>query len=465
MTRRLADVLERAPTTPATTPATTLRRALASLVTAACVVASTLSVGASAPAAGAAPERTFRVAPLGLGADLPNPLRGQYRWLGAEPTPATVTSNDVYYRDQVYWGRIEPADDAWDFSLIEAGLAQAASRGGKFGFRVMAYCPGCWMESRTDLPPVTPPFVPRQPDGHVPDWSSAAFIGQWQELMAELGRRYGDDPRLGYVDVGGYGSYGEWHVDTGRPISDAGGLAIVKAVTTAFPAKHVLLNTMTPVPFTLKALRANRNLGLRTDSLGCPDMYSTVPADARLQDVWRTRPFFSEWCTRADPVLGAEQARRFHVSTLSSGNMPWQVESLTARQRAAYARALATAGYRIRLRSVTLPDAFAAGSRITVRTSWVNQGTAPTYDAWRVDLTFVRAATGRTVTRSLGQPLGGLVGSDRSTARVRTSGLARGRYDVLLSVVDPAGYSAPMHLANAGRSPTGAYRVGTVRVR
>jgi hypothetical protein len=100
-----------------------------------------------------------------------------------------------------------------------------------------------------------------------------------------------------------------------------------------------------------------------------------------------------------------------------------------------------------------------------VRTSWVNQGSAPTYDRWRVELGFVRTSTGRTVTRSLGQPLHGLVGSGRSTARLRTSGLARGRYDVVLRVVDPAGYSAPMHLANAGRTSLGGYRVGSVRVR
>ena len=447
-----------------TTLTTRLRRALASATAASCAVAAALCVGTASPAL-AAPERTYKVAPLGLGADLPNPLRGQYRWLGAEPNPATVTSNDVYYRDQVYWGRIEPADNAWDFSLIDAGLADAASRGGKFGFRVMAYCPGCWMGSRADLPPVTPPFVLRQAGGDVPDWGSAEFLAQWRELMAELGRRYGHDPRLGYVDVGGYGSYGEWHVDTGRPITDAAGLAVVEAVTRAFPAKHVLLNTMPSVPFTLAALEASPNLGLRTDSLGCPDMYSMVATDARLQDVWHTRPFFSEWCTRADPVLGAQQVQRFHVSTLSSGNMPWQVESLTAQQRAAYDRALATAGYRIRLRSVTLPHAFRAGSRITVRTSWVNQGSAPPYDRWRVELGFVHTSTGRTVTRSLGQPLHGLVGSSRRTARLRTTGLGRGRYDVVLRVVDPTGYSAPMHLANVGRSSLGGYRVGSVRVR
>ena len=429
---------------------------------AAVVAAVTLSASPS-PARPPVSERTFPLAPLGAGADLPNPLRGQYRWLGSEPTPSTVTSNDVYYRDQVYWGRIEKADNAWDFSLIDAGLADAGARGGKFGFRVMAYCPGCWMHSRPDLPAVTPSFVPLQVGTDVPDWSSPAFLAQWQELMAELGRRYGNDPRLGYVDVGGYGAYGEWHVFEGEPVAEARGLAIVNAVADAFPAKHVLINTMTSPDFTLKALAAHPNLGIRTDSLGCPDMYSMVAVDRRLQKVWRTRPFFSEWCTRADPVLGAEQVRRFHVSTLSSGNMPWDHAALTAGQRSAYATALATAGYRIRLRSLTLPRSVDADDRFSVRTSWVNQGSAPTYDRWDVRLTFAR--NGRATTVSLGQQLRGVLDSSRRRATVSVPDLKRGRYDVLVSVVDPTGYSSPMYLANAGRIADGAYRVGSVSVR
>jgi hypothetical protein len=430
--------------------------------TAALVVALTL---AASPSTGRPPvsERTFALAPAGAAADLPNPLRGQYRWFGTEPTPSTVTSNDVYYRDQVYWGRIEKADNAWDFSLIDAGLADAGARGGKFGFRVMAYCPGCWMNYRADFPAVTPPFVPLQPGTDVPDWNSPAFLAQWQELMTELGRRYGDDPRLGYVDVGGYGSYGEWHVGDGARITDANGLAVVKAVTNAFPTKHVLINTMTPVEFTLAALKANPNLGMRTDSLGCPDMYSMVAVDKRLQKVWRTRPFFSEWCTRADPVLGAQQVRRFHVSTLSSGNMPWDHASLDARQRSAYATALATAGYRLRLRSLTLPRSIDAGDRIAVRTSWVNQGSAPTYDRWDVRLTFARNGTATTV--SLGEQLRGVIDSSRRRTRVAVPDLRKGRYDLSVSVVDPTGYSAPMYLANAGRTSSGSYRVGSVSVR
>lgn len=443
-------------------------RAFATLVALACLAAAVL--GASSAAAQSAPsapsgkraQKTFALAPAGVGVDLPNPLRGQYRWFGTDPTPSTVTSNDVYYRDQVYWGRIEPSDNAWDFSLIDQGLADAGARGGKFGFRVLAYCPGCWMNYRSDFPAVTPSFVPLQPGTTVPDWNAPAFLAQWQELMAELGRRYGDDPRLGYVDVGGYGSYGEWHVDTGAWITEPHGLAVVKAVTSAFPTKHVLINTMTSVDFTLAALKANPNLGIRTDSLGCPDMYSMVAVDRRLQKVWKTRPFFSEWCTRADPVLGAKQVRKFHVSTLSSSNMPWTFDTLTPPQRSAYATAVATAGYRLRLRSLTLPRRIDAGDPVAVRTSWLNQGSAPTYDRWDVRLTFSRK--GKATTVSLGDQVRGVTDSSSSRSRVAVPSLRKGRYDVSVTVVDPTGYSAPMYLANRGRTSSGAYRVGSVKV-
>ncbi len=321
------------------------------------------------------------------------------------------------------------------------------------------------MESRSDFPSVTPPFVPRQAGGYIPDWNEPAFLAQWRELMAELGRRYGDDPRLGYVDVGGYGSYGEWHVNSGERVSDRNGLAVVDAVTAAFPRKHVLINTMTPVPVTLKALRRNPNLGLRTDNLGCPDMYSTVPGDPRLQKVWQTRPFFSEWCTRADPVLGAQQARKFHISTLSSSNMPWAYDSLNGKQRAAYDRIRASAGFRIRVRAVTLPARIEAGSKMRVTTSWVNDGTAPTYDEWVARLVFVNQHDDRTVTVNLGRPLMGLTDRLTTSATVSTRELARGRHDVYLTVVDPTGYAAPMHLANAGRTAGGAYKLGSIIAR
>ena len=82
--------------------------------------------------------------PTVLGRDAPeayNSLRGQYRWMGYPSQPASWPSPDLYYRDQVYWGRLERQQGVYDFSVIEAGLKNAAAASGKFGFRVVAVLP------------------------------------------------------------------------------------------------------------------------------------------------------------------------------------------------------------------------------------------------------------------------------------------------------------------------------------
>ena len=314
---------------------------------------------------------TFQPTVLGSGApEAYNALRGQYRWMGYPSQPASWPSPDIYYRDQVYWGRLERTKGVYDFSYLETGLKKAGEARGKFGFRVFSYCPGCWMELREDhesFPPVTPTYLPVQagtatwfdPDGTgpkpgwdisaAPDWNNEAFLSRWEALWAELGKRYANDPRLGYVDVGGYGKYGEWWVDgAALHITDANGLRMIKAVTTAFPTKHVLINTMSPVKFTLAALDANPNLGIRTDSLGCENMYSMVTDKyaGRLADMWKTRPFFSEWGTTGDPEVGAPQVTKWHVSTTSSRNMRLMYEDMTPTQKSAYIKATSNAGYR-----------------------------------------------------------------------------------------------------------------------
>jgi hypothetical protein len=110
---------------------------------------------------------------LNPGTDLGNPLRGQYRWMGYESQISGWSTPDLYYRDQVYWGRLERTPGVYDFSYIESGLKAAAATKGKFGFRVMSYCPGCWMEWREDkvaFPPLAPTYLPSQAGS----WRSAS---------------------------------------------------------------------------------------------------------------------------------------------------------------------------------------------------------------------------------------------------------------------------------------------------
>lgn len=440
--------------------------ALAVLATALIGTVATASPSASAaPTRSSSPATTLRPAVVAASTDVPNVHRGQYRWLGNAASPSTWTASDIYYRDQVYWGRMEQTQGVYDFRWIEDGLARAGAVKGKFGFRVMAYCPGCWMNTRAGFPKVTPDFLPLQPGTDIPAWNDERFLSAYEALIAELGRRYASDPRLGYVDVGGYGNYGEWWTAVGTDkITEANGLRLVAAVTRAFPTKHVLFNTMQTVDFTLKALEANPRLGLRTDSLGARNMNSMLAVDSRLQSYWRTRPFFTEWATNGEPVLGRDQVKQFHVSTLSSANLRLTYDQMTTDQRAAYEDALTVAGYRYAVSSLSTP-AVRSGAVSRISLSVANRGTAPTYDPWNLSLV-VRSTAGAVVaTLPFSADLRtALPGTTTLTRDVAIPALAAGTYSLSLAVTDPSGYLDPMKLANGTRLQDGSYQLGRVKV-
>lgn len=417
----------------------------------------------------ASASRTTTVKPTPkAGTVLPNLLRGQYRWMGYDTQPEGWPGGDTYYRDQIYWGRIEPVDNQFNFSYIDTGLADAEARGGKFNLRVMSYCPGCWMNYRDDWAPVTPSFIPTSPSG-APEWNNPAFITQWEELMRELGRRYGHDDRIGIVDVGGYGKYGEYWTDGDEgTISVANSQRLVAAVLKAFPKARVVINTMDP-DLVLPAVRKHPTLGLRTDCLGEYNMFSIIPLYPELQTVWKRAPVISEWChtPASSTVLGAKQVRQYHVSMVSSQNFWTPYAEMTADEQEGWRDAARSAGYQYAITSVTAPKVFVRGAKSAVTAKWRNYGSAPTYEKWRPALG-LRDATGAVVWQGRWKmPLMQMgPGKHRILAKVKVSSKVKpGRYDLMVRVTHPSTRYAAMNLANAGRDDAGWYPLARVRIR
>lgn len=443
------------------------------LLTAAVAVASALAV--ALPANGAvtytATTVTYKPSMVGFASpEIANPGRGQYAWMGYDTQVPGWSTRDVYYRDQVYFGRLAPKPGEYDFTWIESGLAEAQRRGGRFGFRVMTYCPGCWMHSRPDFPKVYPDYMPRQAGTtDVPAWNDESFLRHWEGLMAALGAKYGDDPRLQYVDAGAYGKWGEWHVDSGTPqISDASAKRVINAVLKAFPTKHVIVNAMNP-RLTDLALRLSPRVGLRTDCLGAPNMYSLLPTYApssAARQRWRTAPILSEWCgANVSFTRGRDDVRTYHVSNSSSGNFNPQYAGMTSAQRSAYVAATKYAGYRYRLAGLTMPRSIRSGQWFRVSQTWANMGSAPTYDRWQVALLLFDSSgrkVGGTVTRTDLRTL--MPGSRTGRTSLRFTGVRPGTYQLRIQVRDAAGYLKPMALSQAGRRADGSYALGSVRV-
>lgn len=289
----------------------------------------------------------LRPGTIGTDVEIPNPLRGQYAWYGQDPTPE-LSGPDLYER--VFWSDLESADQTFTTWPIGEGLRRAANRGGTYAFRVMAVCQAC-SSTKSTLPPhldsATGTWTATLEKGgqvRLPDWNSETFLSEWEELMAHLGTRYDGNPRLGYIDVGGYGNWGEWHAfpfeqsypgpQGQRDVSLASSLRMVRAVEKSFPRTTIVLNTTgarnsradgTALPVGKSSyewsnrlrqdvLALDDRIGLRNDCLGAglsqehavrglaeASRYGQAVGGRDPLQRWRTAPFVTEWCGNNKP--------------------------------------------------------------------------------------------------------------------------------------------------------------------
>ncbi len=442
------------------------RLALAVIVAACAALAGTPGHASIGTAASARPTPITSTVTLTPGirpvsdSDIGGSMRGVFRWEPSTATPPDSPVTDVYARDQVSWGQIEQVRGIYDFTRLDDLMAQAGQAHGKAGLRVMAFCPACATDS------ALPPWVPQQPGlgTPVPDWNSETFLSAWEQLMGQLGQRYGDDPRLGYIDVGGYGRAGAWQIDPatdGPAMTEANRQRLVTAVATAFPHTWVLINVTLDADFTRWVLDTYPHTGMRIDQLGATDLASESPLSPPLQAYWTTRPILSEWTAEPDFALASDQVRRWHVSTIA----PADPSTLTQAQQLAVAGATKAAGYRYVVVRAVVPRLTRGGST-SIALTLRNDGSAPTYQPWTVTLQ-LRSSAGTNVasaptTIDLRRILPGTTVLSASLTPPVT--IPKGTYQLTLIATDPCGYLRPLTLANTDVAPDGAVHLGAVTV-
>jgi hypothetical protein len=420
--------------------------------------------------------------------EIPNTGRGLYDWQGGTSgLPAGWPMVDYYMRDEIVWSRdLEPSPGHYSFlqqpGVIDAGMAKAAAKGGRLRFRIMAWMPG----SSNRMPS----YIETETVGGqtFPKWNSPSWLNAWANLWKALGSKYGSNPRIGWVDVGGYGAWGEAHMDgllaPGSHITTENFVKMVADVVAAFPKAHVLLGTSAAVkeeapiqPQLLPAVvKAFPSVGFHFDNMG-----ASAPADgnnlayvkpaAAAQDIeawerWKTAPVISEWWNlpNASVAIARATTEQMHVSGLGSGNIQ---SSVHAGVEPAYQELLKLAGFRDQLDQLEV-STLNAGRPAFFTSTWENVNVAPTYDPWEVRY---ELRSGEKVAWSAPStfdlrallPTGGKP-VKAFDAFVLPAGLARGTYTVAVQIVDPTSTVAPMRLADAGRTADGAYPLGVVTV-
>jgi hypothetical protein len=421
-------------------------------------------------------------------AEIPNTGRGLYDWQGGTSgLPSGWPLVDYYMRDSIVWSRdLEPSQGHYSFlerpGVIDEGLAKAAAKGGRLRFRIMAWMPGSTnrMPSYIETETVNGQTFPK--------WNSASWLGAWANLWKALGSKYGSDPRIGWIDTGGYGAWGEAHMNgilaPGSHITTENFAKMVGDVVSAFPKAHVLIGTSAAVkdeapiePMLLPAVvKRYPTVGFHFDNMGAiaPADGNNLPylrpgglaEDLSAWERWKTAPVISEWWNLPNATLATARSStaEWHVSGLGSGNVQ---SSVPAGNEAEYQGILKLAGFRDQLDRLEVSP-LSAGHQVIFTSTWENVNVAPTYEPWGVryelrsgETVVWSGASALNLRRLLpteGKPL---KASDTFTVPPT---LPPGNYTLAVKVIDPTSTVAPMRLADAGRTNDGAYPLGTVTV-
>ncbi|WP_072803647.1 hypothetical protein [Rhodococcoides yunnanense] len=405
------------------------------------------------------------------GPDVVNPMRGQFdnidtglfpqSNIGQQHYPDWPGTKDAAIR--VNWRSLQPVDprtlppDApetqkYDFSAIDEALESYGARGIRVGLRVSSYDSCCETAPAGNVNIGVPDWLTTVPgattsvdyDGIaqvIPNWNDNSYVGNFEALLAALGRRYDRDERLSIFEMSGYGDFSENHVafmrdQLGTPgpdeqaseaelgyysqyedqyITKDNVVRLVDANLRAFP--NTQLVTATGNTEIVKQLlrdsgeltATTKPVGLRADCLGtfspvptwADNKYSKyVERDDPIIDVllarYSTAPVLTEWCQKPDDVTSAEYYERgladvvdHHVSMTASSGFPDQFngETMDPTAYSLWSRANVVAGYRY-VGDATA-DASSSGDTVSAAVRWTNKGVAPTHEDWQVEYRLV----------------------------------------------------------------------------
>ncbi len=425
---------------------------------------------------------TFAPRSLSTQDEVANPWQGAYNWYSNQSIP-NLPYTDSYVRYD--WKEIEPTQGHYDFSLIDKELVLAQAHHGTFGFRIMPagvdniavpnYLVALMRHGRW----LTNTSSGKQ--AYEPDWNDPHYIARAQALIAVLGQRYNNDPRLGWIDMFPYGDWGEWHTygfpDTLiAPMSLANQRKLIDANIAAFPHKRIMMLTASPDALNY-ALNRSTRVGIRVDCLGISQMggasynLQKVPL---AQERWRTAPFIVETCTKPDFQTAFYQVKTYHIAMIGDGNFSYAPYSRV--QQLYMKQTFATSGSRFVLNSVTMPSRIATNMPFLVTSVWSNINVTPAYTQWNIML---RLADGRGNIVWQGKSrldLQKLVPTKNSITPTNTPiefpdrfllphMLSTGTYTLSIQVVDPGHYYEPLHLAILGRASDGSYTLGQVSIK
>lgn len=308
-----------------------------------------------------------------------------------------------------------------------------------------------------------------------PNYDDPNLRTAMDHFIAALGARYDGDPRVGFVQAGLLGFWGEWHTypyngSNGQPdwfASSATQGQILNDFVNAFHTTKLEVrqpntqNASLPIGYHDDSFA----LETKTSSLGWHFMDNMVAAGAT--DKWKAQSIGGElrpelqsciFSTSGCPVIEDGGDNDFPGS-VSQTHVSWLLNHYafqTGYSASDKPRALAGAqsmGYSFRATEALVPSTIATGSSASVGITISNVGIAPFYYSWPITLALVNGS-GTIVKQSTTSWHVSDIASGASkqfTGTFPTSGVANGTYSLVAQVTNPLAGGAPIRFANAAQ--------------
>lgn len=395
----------------------------------------------------------------------------------------------------VTWRELEPVKGEYDFAGFEKRikLEEWSRQGVKLILRVVLDVPRSssrlaipdWLYEETGKDGTW--YDADIGKGFSPNYGNEVLLNHHRELIAKLGERYNRDSRIAFIELGSLGHWGEWHTWQDDKLA----IPFPKADVTdqyvghylsAFPDKHLLMRR----PY---AITRDKRLGLFNDMFGnaehttegferwykegykfwltgeaipaVPDFWVYAPSGGELADAGEGDKYFRQDTIEETLV----QAKNTHLSWLGPSSPTDQAyDSDTLRN---IHRFLNTIGYRFRIVSESHAQAAAPGSNLRIHMIWTNEGVAPFYYAWPLELSLADASGSiAAAARSDEDIRTWLPGNKKVVSELRIpSSLPEGEYTLCAAILDPDTDLPGIELAMKGKRQDGRYSLGKVTVK
>ncbi|WP_369935323.1 DUF4832 domain-containing protein [Xanthomonas tesorieronis] len=442
-----------------------------------------------------------------------NPHRGFMLWGSSYAADGGVDNFHGAHIYHVYlpWRMIETADQVFDWQAVETHYLQpilnddplatfvlrpVADYPDSAGSRIDAHYTGG--ENERDYPkfleqaPLSIPFAVRAScDGDGPvrslDYNNANAREQMRQFVAALAARYDGDPRITAVQVGLLGFWGEWHTSGCEDLQpNAQTRALIRDA-------YVAAFTRTPLQtrYARQSDVGSAMFGFHEDYFpsftascaafspampSCSDdgwwnleygLSNEVPA---ARQNWMVSPISGEspnanqkstWINRTADIR--KLLRDYHFSFLGPAGA-----HETSGNAAKLGEIKRDLGYRLAVAKVSWPDTQTRGQQATLRLDMSNQGSAPLYQGYHVELHWV-AADGSTRARAsvagvaLNEVMPGATLS-RSASFTVPASLPAGSYALRLALADDAPGRRHIAPQNDGQDSERRLPLGQVQV-